>query len=198
MARETLLRIGRGMYPFLQGELFLPWDEEGFSARIDATIDLFVREGLLERVSEDDGGILARQAGQSDEVFRLRAIGHPLQQAFERYYSAISVLAKNGSGALGAGELESLCQLAAQRLSLLYAPAAPEFFDRALFRGFIQKLREMGLVRLDQNSKLAFDERLASFARDAKLILGRELRHTIEKISPEAARGGEAPGAQGG
>ncbi|MEN1971651.1 glycerol-3-phosphate 1-O-acyltransferase PlsB [Luteimonas sp. MJ204] len=198
MARETLLRIGRGMYPFLQGELFLPWDEEGFSARIDATIDLFVREGLLERVSEDDGGILARQAGQSDEVFRLRAIGHPLQQAFERYYIAISVLAKNGSGALGAGELESLCQLAAQRLSLLYAPAAPEFFDRALFRGFIQKLREMGLVRLDQNSKLAFDERLASFARDAKLILGRELRHTIEKISPEAARGGEAPGAQGG
>src|SRR5690606_37158524 len=53
IARETLLRIGRGMYPFLQGELFLPWDEDGFAARIDATIGLFVREGLLERVSED-------------------------------------------------------------------------------------------------------------------------------------------------
>ncbi|MGY0612608.1 MULTISPECIES: glycerol-3-phosphate 1-O-acyltransferase PlsB [unclassified Luteimonas] len=196
MARETLLRIGRGMYPFLQGELFLPWDEDGFSARIDATIDLFIREGLLEQVSDDDGGIIARQAGQSDEVFRLRAIGHPLQQAFERYYIAISVLAKNGSGALGAGQLESLCQLAAQRLSLLYAPAAPEFFDKALFRGFIQKLREMGLVKLDQNSKLAFDERLAAFARDAKLILGRELRHTIEKISPEAVREGESPSLQ--
>src|SRR5690606_3024356 len=193
MARETLLRIGRAMYPFLQGELFLPWDEDGFAARIDATIELFIREGLLEQVSVDDGGILARHAGQSDEVFRLRAIGHPLQQAFERYYIAISVLAKNGSGTLGAGELEGLCQLAAQRLSLLYAPAAPEFFDKALFRGFIQKLREMGLVKLDQNSKLAFDERLSGFARDAKIILGRELRHTIEKISPEAARDGGPP-----
>ena len=197
MSRDTLLRVGRGMYPFLQGELFLPWDEDGFAERLDATIGLFIGEGLLEQVSGDDGGILARQAGQSDEVFRLRAIGHPLQQAFERYYIAISVLAKNGSGTLGAGELEGLCQLAAQRLSLLYAPAAPEFFDKALFRGFIQKLRETGLVKLDQNSKLAFDDRLAGFARDAKVILGRELRHTIEKISPEATREGDAGSAPG-
>jgi glycerol-3-phosphate O-acyltransferase len=129
-------------------------------------------------------------------VFRLRAIGHALQQAFERYYIAISVLAKNGPGTLGAGQLESLCQLAAQRLSLLYAPAAPEFFDKSLFRGFIQKLKELGLVWPDEKSKLVFDERLTAWARDAKIILGRELRHTIEKISPEAVRPDEAPGAE--
>ena len=121
-------------------------------------------------------------------MFRLRALGHPLQQAFERYYIAISVLAKNGPGTLGAAELENLCQQAAQRLSLLYAPAAPEFFDRSLFRGFIQKLRELDLVKLDHNSKLVFDQRLDVWARDAKVILGRELRHTIEKISPAAVR----------
>ncbi|HEY9540021.1 MAG TPA: glycerol-3-phosphate 1-O-acyltransferase PlsB, partial [Luteimonas sp.] len=188
MARRNLLEVGRTVYPFLQGELFLPWDQDSFAARVDATIEVFIREGLLEQVSEDDGGILSRNAGQSDEVFRLRALGHPLQQAFERYYIAISVLAKNGPGTLGAGELESLCQLAAQRLSLLYAPAAPEFFDKALFRGFIQKLRELELVWLDGNSKLVFDQRLDAWARDAKVILGRELRHTIEKVSPEAVR----------
>ncbi|HET6434202.1 MAG TPA: glycerol-3-phosphate 1-O-acyltransferase PlsB [Xanthomonadaceae bacterium] len=188
MARATLLRLGRAMYPFLQAELFLPWSEEAFGERIERTLDVFVREGLLEEVNGEDGGILARNAGQSDEVFRLRAIGHALQQAFERYYIAISVLAKNGPGTLGAGELESLCQLAAQRLSLLYAPAAPEFFDKGLFRSFIQKLRELKLVWPDENSKLVFDERLAALAKDAKVILGRELRHTIEKISPEAAK----------
>ena len=113
---------------------------------------------------------------------------HALQQAFERYYIAMSVLAKNGPGTLGTGELESLCQLAAQRLSLLYAPAAPEFFDKSLFRGFIQKLRELRLVWPDANNKLVFDQRLDSWAKDAKVILGRELRHTIEKVSPEAAK----------
>src|SRR5690606_2434564 len=98
MSRESLRRIGRSVYPFLQSELFLPWDEDGFAVRIDRTIDVFVREGLLQQVSDEDGGILARNSGQSDEVFRLRALGHPLQQAFERYYIAISVLVKNGSG----------------------------------------------------------------------------------------------------
>ncbi|UJB19357.1 glycerol-3-phosphate 1-O-acyltransferase PlsB [Lysobacter gummosus] len=193
MSLAGVLRLGRSVYPFLQAELFLPWNEDEFSQRLARTVDVFVREGLLERVSEDDGGILARNAGQTDEVFRLRAIGHSLQQAFERYYIAISVLVKNGPGTMSAGELESLCQLAAQRLSLLYAPAAPEFFDKTLFRGFIQKLRELKLVWPDSQGKLAFDQRLDTWAKDAKVILGRELRHTIEKISPEMAVKPAAP-----
>ncbi len=188
MVRQRVIKLGRSLYPFLQAELFLPWSEDEFAERLDKTIDVFVREGLLEQVNEDDGGILQRNAGQTDEVFRLRAIGHSLQQAFERYYIAISVLVKNGPGVLGAAELESLCQQSAQRLSLLYAPAAPEFFDKALFRGFIQKLRELKLVWPDENSKLVFDERLDAWAKDAKVILGRELRHTIERVSPEAAK----------
>ncbi|WP_166210805.1 glycerol-3-phosphate 1-O-acyltransferase PlsB, partial [Cognatiluteimonas telluris] len=187
MSRQSMLRLGQAMYPFLKAELFLPWDDDGFAQRIDRTIDVFIREGLLSEVGEDGGDMLGRNAGQSDEMFRLRAIGHALQQAFERYYIAISVLAKNGPGTLGTGELESLCQLAAQRLSLLYAPAAPEFFDKSLFRTFILKLRELRLVWPDGNSKLVFDQRLDTWARDAKVILGRELRHTIEKVSPEAA-----------
>ncbi|WP_460828270.1 glycerol-3-phosphate 1-O-acyltransferase PlsB [Marilutibacter aestuarii] len=198
MSLAGVLRLGRSVYPFLQAELFLPWTEDQFVDRIRATIEVFIREGLLEQVSEDDGGILARNAGQSDEVFRLRAIGHSLQQAFERYYITISVLVKNGAGTLSAGQLESLCQLAAQRLSLLYAPAAPEFFDKTLFRGFIQKLRELGLVRTDDAGKLDFDDRLDNWARDAKFILGRELRHTIEKVSPEMVAQPEERDAEGG
>ena len=193
MSRAGLVRLGRTVYPFLQAELFLPWSEDEFAARIERTIEVFVREGLLQHVGGEEGDMLARNTGQTDEVFRLRAIGHSLQQAFERYYIAISVLVKNGPGTLGAAELESLCQQAAQRLSLLYAPAAPEFFDKALFRGFIQKLREMKLVWPDENSKLLFDERLDAWAKDAKFILGRELRHTIERVSPEAAREEQPP-----
>ena len=137
MSRAQLHRLGRNLYPFLQAELFLPWDEDGFAQRIDQTLVVFQREGLVHAVGEDDGGIFQRSAGQTDEVFRLRATGHGLQQAFERYYIAISVLVKNGPGTVSSGELESLCQLAAQRLSLLYANTAPEFFDKALFLSLI-------------------------------------------------------------
>jgi glycerol-3-phosphate O-acyltransferase len=126
--------------------------------------------------------------GQTDEVFRLRAIAHSLQQAFERYFIAVTTLVKNGPLTLSAGELESMCHLAAQRLSLLYAPAAPEFFDKSLFRGFIQTLRDLKMVWPGENGKLDFDERLNAWEKDAKLVLSRELRATISKISPEAVK----------
>jgi glycerol-3-phosphate O-acyltransferase len=187
MNLSAVLRLGRSVYPFLQSELFLPWTEDEFAERVRQTVDVFIAEGLVRFRGGDEGDLLSRNASQSDEVFRLRAIGHSLQQAFERYYIAISVLVKNGAGTLSAGELETLCHLAAQRLSLLYAPAAPEFFDKSLFRGFIAKLRELRLVWADENGKLTFDERLDAWAKDAKFILGRELRHSIEKVSPEAA-----------
>ena len=186
MSRAGLLRLGRTIYPFVQEELFLPWDADGFAERLDATVDLFIAEGLLHVANDDEGGIISRGPGQTDEVFRLRAISHSLQQAFERYFIAITTLVKNGPRTLSAGELESLCQLTAQRLSLLYAPAAPEFFDRSLFRGFIGKLRELKLVWVAENGKLDFDEQLMAWEKDAKVVLNRELRHTISKLSPEA------------
>lgn len=185
LSRAAVEKLGRGLYPFVQSELFLPWDADEFAARIQATIELLIQRGLFTFDAET--GMLQRGPGQTDEVFQLRVIAHSLQQAFERYYIAIAILVKNGSGVLGSGELENLCQLTAQRLSLLYSQAAPEFFDRSLFRGFIGKLRQLGIVRLDANSKLAFDEALESWAKDARLILSRELRHSILKISPEIA-----------
>lgn len=186
MSRAGLLALGRTIYPFIREELFLCWDEDGFINHLNAVIDLFIEEGLLHTASSDDGGILSRLAGQTDEVFRLRAIAHSLQQAFERYFIAITTLVKNGPRTLSTGELETLCHLTAQRLSLLYAPAAPEFFDKSLFRGFIQKLRELKLVWICPNGKLDFAEDLMLWEKDAKIVLGRELRHTIAKLSPEA------------
>ncbi|HEV2606785.1 MAG TPA: glycerol-3-phosphate 1-O-acyltransferase PlsB [Xanthomonadaceae bacterium] len=194
MTRADVLALGRTLYPFLQNELFLPWTPDGFGECLEATVVQFVTEGLLKFDPATD--MLRRGPGQTDEVFQLRSIAHSLQQAFERYFIAIAVLVKNGPHTLSAGELENLCQMTAQRLSLLYAPAAPEFFDRALFRGFIQKMREIGIVKTDGDGKLDYGEQLDAWAKDAKLILGRELRHTILKITPETARAAQA-GATG-
>ena len=187
LTRATVLRLGRTVYPFLQAELFLPWDEDEFAERIDRTIDVFVREGLLKQVSEDEGGILSRSAGQTDEVFRIRAIGHSLQQAFERYYIAISVLVKNGAGTRFGGRTRR--PVPARR-------ATPVAAVRTGGAGILRPARCSAASSRRcascawcgrTNGKLMFDERLDAWAKDARIILGRELRHTIEKISPEAA-----------
>ncbi|HZX71424.1 MAG TPA: glycerol-3-phosphate 1-O-acyltransferase PlsB [Rhodanobacter sp.] len=182
MSRETVLRLGGVVYPFIQGELFLPWDGDGFKQQLQATIDFLVRRGLLE--SNNDGRSLERSAGQEDSAFQLKVIARSLIQAFERYYITIAALAKNGPHMMTGAELENACTLTAQRLSLLNELSAPEFFDKALFRGFIQKLRERKVVWSDDDGKLDYDAALEELVRDARVILSREVRHSILKITP--------------
>ncbi len=182
MSRASVLRLGKVIYPFIQGELFLPWDADGFAMQLQATIDFFVRRGLLE--SSGEGRLLERGPGQDDGAFQLKVIARSLIQAFERYYITIAALVKNGPHTLTAAELENACTLTAQRLSLLNELSAPEFFDKALFRGFIQKLRESRIVWTDPNGKLDYDANLEVMVRDARVILAREVRHSILKITP--------------
>jgi glycerol-3-phosphate O-acyltransferase len=183
MARASILRLGRLVYPFIQSELFLPWSSEEFATRIQETIEFFVAKGLLGTDSE--GRVITRQPGQSDSAFRLRVFARNILPSIERYYIGLALLVKNGPHALSAGELETLCWLTAQRLSLLHELNAPEFFDRSLFRGFIQKLRERRVISADENGKLVFDPQLVAVAQDARVILSREIRHGILKLTPE-------------
>ncbi len=198
MSRASILRLGRIIYPFIQGELFLPWDDDGFVEQMQATIDFFVQRGLLESIN--DGRTLERSAGQEDSAFQLKVIARSLIQAFERYYITIAALAKNGPHTLTGAELENACTLTAQRLSLLNELSAPEFFDKALFRGFIQKLRERRVVWTDEAGKLDYDTALEGMVRDARVILSREVRHSILKITPgggdkESGAGDDSPDA---
>jgi glycerol-3-phosphate O-acyltransferase len=181
MSRASVLRLGRIIYPFIQGELYLPWDADGFCQQLQATIDFFVRRGLLEATG--DGRVLERGPGQDDAAFQLKIIGRSLIQAFDRYYITIAALVKNGPHTITGAELENACTLTARRLSLLNGLSAPEFFDKALFRGFIQKLRESRIVWTDDAGKLDYDHGLEDMVRDARVILSREVRHSILKIT---------------
>ncbi|MBC6941226.1 MAG: glycerol-3-phosphate 1-O-acyltransferase PlsB [Xanthomonadales bacterium] len=183
MGRASIVRLGRIVYPFVQAELFLSWDGDEFAERLQRTIDFLVERELLH--ASADGRIISRGPGQTDAAFRLRVLADNLLPAIERYYIALALLVKHGPGTLSAGELENLCTLSAQRLSLLQELNAPEFFDKSLFRGFIQKLRERGVVRSDATGKLEFDAALAEVTRDARVILSREIRHGILKLTPE-------------
>ena len=183
MARASIVRLGQVVYPFVQAELFLPWSQEEFATRIEQTIDFYVARGVL--VADGDNRKLTRGPGQGDAAFQLRVVAQSLLQAIERYYIAIAALVRNGPGVLTAGELENLCTLTAQRLSLLHELKAPEFFDKSLFRGFIQKLRERQVIWTDADGKLVYQTELENIVRDAKIVLSREIRHGILKLTPE-------------
>ncbi len=180
--RKSRIRsLSRIVYPFLKRELFLPWDEDDIDPIIDQTMECLTSEGLLRETDE----YLQRTPGGSDQTYYLRLLGHSLVQTFERYFITVSVLAKNGSGKLSRAQLEQLCILCAQRISLLHEFEAPEFYDKTLFKQFIQSLNDSGILDRDEEGRLVFDQRLEQFARDAKLVLDKEVRHSIIQTTPE-------------
>jgi len=180
VGKTRVRRLSEAVYPFLKKELFLPWDPAEVPIIIQRCTDALVRLGLIGM----SGDYLQRTPGGSDATYYLRLLGNVMLQTFERYYITIAVLAKNGSGKLSRQQLEQLCTLSAQRISLLHQFDAPEFSDRTLFKQFIESLQDIDVLGRDDEGNLTFDRRLEAFARDAKLVLDKEVRHTILQITP--------------
>jgi glycerol-3-phosphate O-acyltransferase len=67
---------------------------------------------------------------------------------------------------------------------MLHEFNAPDFYDKALFKEFIAELRNTGYLSPNQDSKLAYDERLEQISQDAKFILGEGIRLEIERQTP--------------
>jgi len=170
--------------PFLQAELFTPWGESNVIEALDESIEQLIQHGLLTR--SQNGEYLSRARDNPDSVMQLKILAHSLLQTLRRYLITISVLAKNGSGVLSRAELERLCIHTAQRISMLHEFNAPEFYDKALFKGFIMQLRKTGYLSPNEDNKLVFDERLEQISNDAQFILGEAIRQEIHRQTPLA------------
>ncbi len=173
--RERLVRLGGLLYPYIASELFLPWSDEEFCDALQKMVDHFITSGLLEQ----QGDNLIRPEGGTHSSMQLGNLAHSMLQTLERYYIVVTTLINSGPGTLRVAELENLCQLTAERISLLQEFNAPEYFDKALFRNFIAKLRERELLHRNEMGNLVFDQRIEAVAEDAKMILSKELRHAV-------------------
>ncbi len=170
------------IHPFLEAELFIPWGQREIVKALDDSIKQLIQNGLLIRNKDDE--TLSRTTDNPETVIQLNILAHSLLQTLHRYLITVSLLARNGSGVLSRTELETLCIHTAQRISMLHEFDAPEFYDKALFKGFIAQLRKTGYLSPNQDNKLVFDQRLAQISKDAKFILGEPIRQEIDRQTP--------------
>lgn len=73
MLCSLVIWLGKIIYLFIQGELFLLWDSEGFGQQLQVMIDFFVCCGLFEFIGE--GWVFECGLGQDDVVYQLKVIG---------------------------------------------------------------------------------------------------------------------------
>lgn len=181
MSSADLKRLVGRVYPYIASELFLRWQESEIGAVVDALLDAFAGLNLLE-VDEDRMGWW-RPAPTSLEAVKLSLLAQSTIQTLERYYLVVALLLQAGSGAMGRTALEERCHLMAQRISVLYGLNSPEFFDKSLFRNFIELLERRGVVQASDDGRLQFGEPLFGVSADAQLVLSEQIRHSILQVT---------------
>jgi glycerol-3-phosphate O-acyltransferase len=181
MRTADLQRLVWRVYPYIAAELYLRWDETAVAGVADSLLDTFVRLNLLQ--TNADRSEWQRPPPTSLEAIRLSVLAQATIQTIERYYLAIALLLQAGSGTITQEALEERCYLMAQRMSVLYGLNSPEFFDKSLFRNFIELLRRRNVVQMTEDKKLLFGEPLLGVAADAQVVLSEQIRHSILQVT---------------
>lgn len=188
MTREQIERLVMGIYPYLQNELFLRWKEEHLPGVIQQWIDSLIAQQLLR---EADGQI-QRPDLSSPEFVMLSLLSRSIIQILERFYMVAALLLNFPNGSQTAEQLEARCTVMAQRLSILHGLNAPEFFDKTLFRQFIQRLTAEQVLSADAEGRLSYVAGLEDIAENtAKRVLSAEVRLSIRQVARSAEGSGK-------
>ncbi|MGH8185480.1 MAG: glycerol-3-phosphate 1-O-acyltransferase PlsB [Steroidobacteraceae bacterium] len=181
MRTEDIQRLMWRIYPYVCDELFLRWREPDVVSAVADALDDMANHGLLESV--DGGAQWRRPPTGSTEAVQLSVLAQLTVPIIERYYLVIAVLLKAGSGRISQDVLESQCQLMAQRMSLLYELNSPEFFDKALFKNFIDLLRDRNVLGVSAEGRLTYTDMLPAVADDAQLVLHEQIRNSVLQVT---------------
>ncbi|HEU5136020.1 MAG TPA: glycerol-3-phosphate 1-O-acyltransferase PlsB [Steroidobacteraceae bacterium] len=178
---SDIQRLAWRIYPYVASELFLRWREDELAKVVDGVLAALAELGVLR--PNEDRTLWMRPPPDSPAALQLSMLSQATIQTIERYYLAIALLLKAGTGVMNQKTLEQQCHLAAQRINMLYGFNSPEFFDRALFENFIDLLRERGVLKAGEGGNLEFDEVLGRVAADAQLVLSEQIRHSILQVT---------------
>lgn len=178
---EDIQRLAWRIYPYVRDELFLRWGEESLEDVVRATLLQLANHGLLESI--DNGAEWRRPVTGSVQAVQLSLLAQITVPIIERYYLTIALLLKAGSGRISQEALENQCQLTAQRMSLLYELNSPEFFDKALFKNFIDLLRARNVIGVSAEGRLTYTELLLAVSSDAQLVLHEQIRNSILQVT---------------
>jgi glycerol-3-phosphate O-acyltransferase len=179
--RDDLYRLAGRVYPYAADEYFLRWGESELPGVVDELLEDLLNHGLL--TANEERTVWFRPPAESPEAVQLSVLARATVPIIERYYLAVSLLLKAGSGRLTQDALERQCQLVAQRMSMLYELNSPEFFERALFGNFIDQLVRRGVLSVGEDGKLGYvPAMLEAIVQDAQLVLQEQMRNSILQV----------------
>lgn len=181
LAPEKIIRLCKLMYPYLQAELFLNIEPADVSTKIESILATLKQLKLIQDASQP--GELCPPPPTASEFVQLNVLASAIRQTLLRFYMAMATLLKVGSGKVTQKQLADLCHLMAQRISMLHELNSPEFFDKALFKTFLEALKENEFIQPDKDGLIGFGENLFEMEQEVNQILSGEVRQSIMQIT---------------
>ncbi len=175
MAVPRLMKITRFLYPFLKSELHLEWSDSDLKVLVTGILSEMVEQNVLVKTKTG-----YKRPDRSDSGYlRLTRLALIVQPVFERYYMTFIVIWKSAKAPMPVTELEQYCHLLAQKISMIYGINAPDFFDRQLFRHFIETALGLNYLEKIDNDGLVLAESFEHINLDIANLLSVEVRSTI-------------------
>lgn len=175
LTKKQVIHWFKLVYPFLKSELSMHWKIREVGPAAEKVIANMIDQGLIQDI---DGQLQMCP----DSVFRVTTLSKGVVLSLQRYYMTVVILKEKGAGTLNRMELEGLCGKVAERISLLYELDSPEFFDKALFKGFIERLFHQRIIWADKNGKLTYGKALDAIIDDAGLVLSHQIRGSVNRL----------------
>ena len=171
---NDLARHFDAVYPHMRAELYL---EEASDDLVPRWLGHLARLDLVTRHGDD---VYAPPAKHAPEHFRLRLLANIVMQTIERYYIVIALLTRHGT--LTRVRLEAECGIVARRMSRIYDINAPDFFEPAPFRRFIETLIDRGAAIESEAGELSPAPTLRQVARGAQVVISEEFRLAVSRL----------------
>ncbi|ATI03839.1 MULTISPECIES: glycerol-3-phosphate 1-O-acyltransferase PlsB [Cycloclasticus] len=175
LKKKQVVHWFRLVYPFLKDELSMHWTNRQITYTANKVIACLVDQGLINQSADT---FSVNKSHHQTIGFLSRGV----LLSLERFYLTVLLLKKNGVGHFTRFELEKNCGETAQRLSELNGLNSPEFFDKVLFKGFIEMLYNQGIIWLNDNGKLMYGEVLDSIVDDAGLVMSQQVRKNVHGL----------------
>ncbi|WP_439259189.1 glycerol-3-phosphate 1-O-acyltransferase PlsB [Lonepinella sp. BR2930] len=171
--KDLVIDAVNKIYPFLRAELFLHFSDDELQPRIESIIVELARQELIKC---NDSLLSINRS----KVRSLQLWSAGMREILQRYQIAVSLLCNDPT--MSRASLEKESQSVAQRLSVLHGINAPEFFDKAVFSGFINSLKNNSYFDGSGNVNLTKLQQLSDiFTRLISTEINLTIQSAVEK-----------------
>ncbi|WP_067862097.1 glycerol-3-phosphate 1-O-acyltransferase PlsB [Neptuniibacter marinus] len=157
---QSINRTIRMIYPFIQAELFLPWELTDLTGLLKQVREALIEQNLLEGEADKGWTTTANPL-----VNTLILTAEPI---LLRYYIVLRTLARYNE--ISAEDLIESSQNIAQHIHKEYGYSTPEYKDKRVLNSFIKQLHALEFLR-EENGRLSCNFDTSALFAQAKKIL---------------------------